>query len=258
MYRSPGAEKWVKSMPQEKLEGRVAIVTGAGRGIGRATALALSEQGVRVTLAARTESELLSVAAEVDRLGGRCLPLRCDVVEETDVRRLVEATRASFGAVHIVVNNAGAVCRERVIDHTVVEWDAVINSHLRGTFLVTRHALPLMLEAGWGRVVIISSMAGKIGVSHRVAYCTAKWGQIGFTEALDEELRGTGVRAHVVCPGPVAPRMRAEGFPTEEPESLLQPEDVADEVLHLLQLPDTAYVRDVALRPAQTTRYREL
>jgi NAD(P)-dependent dehydrogenase (short-subunit alcohol dehydrogenase family) len=243
-------------MSAQTLEGRVAIVTGAGRGIGRATALALAERGVRVTLAARTESELLAVAAEIAALGGRCLPLRCDVAEEADVRRLVEATRASFGGVQIVINNAGAVCRERVIDHGVAEWDAVINSHLRGTFLVTRHALPFMLAAGWGRVITVSSMAGKVGVSHRVAYCTAKWGQIGFTEALDEELRGTGVRAQVVCPGPVATRMRAEGFPTEEAESLLQPEDVAAEILHLLGLSETAYVREVALRPAQATRYR--
>ena len=99
-------------------------------------------------------------------------------------------------------------------------------------------------------------MAAKVGVPNRVAYCTAKWGQVGFTEALDEEMKGQGVRAHVVCPGPVATRMRAEGFPEELPESLIQPEDVAVQVVNLLTLPETAYVREIQIRTAQPTRYR--
>jgi NAD(P)-dependent dehydrogenase (short-subunit alcohol dehydrogenase family) len=239
------------------LQGRVAIVTGAGRGIGRAVALALAEFGCAVALAARTESELLRVAGEVAERGGRPLPLPADVGVEADARRLVEATVAAFGELHVVVNNAGAVCRARLVEHGVAEWDAVLNSHVRGMFLVTRVALPHLLAAEWGRIVTISSMAGMLGVSHRVAYCTAKWGQRGFTAALDEELRGTGVRAHVLCPGPVATRMRAEGFPEEDPDSLLQPEDVAREAIHLLTLSETAYVREVALQPAQAVRYRD-
>src|SRR5207249_5013737 len=135
------------------------------------------------------------------------------------------------------------------------DWDGVLNSHIRGMFLVTRFALPVMLERGWGRVVTVSSMAAKSGVPRRVAYCTAKWGQVGFTEALDEELRGTGVRAHVVCPGPVATRMRAEGFPTEVPESLIQPEDVAAQIVNLLTLPETAYVREIQIRTGMPIRH---
>ena len=239
------------------LTDRVAIVTGAGRGIGRATVLALAEQGCRTVLAARTASEIEEVAAEVISRGGRALARTCDVASEPDVWGLVDAALREFGAIHIVVNNAGQVCREPLIRNSVEDWDGVLNSHVRGMFLVTRLSLPTMLEQGWGRIVTISSMAGKLGVPNRVAYCTAKWGQIGFTEALDEELKGTGVRAHVVCPGPVATRMRAEGFPTEVPESLIQPEDVADQVLHLLTLPETAYVREIAVRPAQATRHRE-
>jgi 3-oxoacyl-[acyl-carrier protein] reductase len=239
-----------------RLADRVAIVTGAGRGIGRATALALAAEGCRVVLASRTEGEIASAADEVRARGGQALPVPCDVSVETDVHRLVEAACREFGTVHVVVNNAGDVCREPLIENSVEDWDRVLNSHVRGTFLVTRFSLPRMLEQGWGRVVTVSSLAGKVGVPKRVAYCTAKWGQIGFTEALDEELRGTGVRAHVVCPGPVATRMREEGFPTEDPASLIQPEDVAVQIVHLLTLPDTAYIREVAIRAAQETRYR--
>ncbi len=238
------------------LQDRVAIITGGGRGIGRATAHALALAGCKVVLAARTGAEIQGVAAEVAAMEGEAFAVQCDVSREEDVRRLIAAALERFGAIHIVVNNAGAVCREPLIENSVEDWDAVLNSHIRGMFLVTRFALPTLVEQGWGRVVTVSSMAAKSGVPRRVAYCTAKWGQVGFTEALDEELKGSGVRAHVVCPGPVATRMRAEGFPTEIPETLIQPEDVAAQILNLLTLPETAYVREICIRTAQTIQHR--
>jgi len=240
-----------------RLQNRVAIVTGAGRGIGRATALALAEEGCRLALASRTNEEINAVAREIEGLSRRAIAVRCDVSEEADVRSLVDRTLQEFGSVHIVVNNAGTQFREPLVDYRVEDWDSVLDSHVRGMFLVTRFSLPSMLEAGWGRVVTVASMAAKSGVPRRVAYCTAKWGQIGFTEALDEELKESGIRAHVLCPGPVATRMRVEGFPDEIPESLIQPEDVAAEIVHLLTLPETAYVREVCIRNGQPIRYRD-
>ncbi len=238
-----------------RLKNRVAVVTGGGRGIGRSIALALASEGCHVVVTARSAEEIARTAEEVRSRGSRALAVIADVSQEADVRRLVEATRGEFGAVHIIVNNAGGVCRKPLVENSVEDWDGVLNSQVRGTFLVTRFFLPTLLDQGWGRVVTISSMAGKLGVPTRVAYCTAKWGQIGFTEALDEELAGTGVRAHVVCPGPVATRMRAEGFPTEVAESLIQPEDVAAQVVNLVTLPETAYVREICIRPAQEIRH---
>lgn len=238
-----------------RLKDRIAVVTGGGRGIGRAIAIALADEGCHLVLTARGTEEIERTAGEIRERGRRALAVACDVSREEDVRRLVDVALGEFGAVHLVVNNAGGVCRKPLIENSVEDWDGVLNSQVRGTFLVTRLFLPSLLEQGWGRVVTISSMAGKIGVPTRVAYCTAKWGQIGFTEALDEELAGTGVRAHVVCPGPVATRMRAEGFPTEVAESLIQPEDVAAQVVNLVTLPDTAYVREICIRPAQEIRY---
>jgi len=241
-----------------RLRDRVAIVTGAGRGIGRAVALALAAEGCDVALAARTLSELDSVRAKVEELGRRAVIAVCDVTREADVQALVERTASELGGIHIVINNAGGVCRKPLVENSVDEWDAVMNSQVRGTFLVTRFALPYLLEAGWGRVLTIASAAAYIGVANRVSYCTAKWGQRGFTAALDEELRGTGVRAHAVSPGPAATRMRAEGFPHEAPESLIQPEDVAAQVMNLLTLPETAYIREVYVEQGQPTRYRDL
>lgn len=239
-----------------RLRDRKALVTGGGRGLGRAIALALAAEGCDLALAARSGAELDAVAVEIRALGRRAAAIPCDVAREEEVHRLLAETIRALGGLHIVVNNAGGVCREPLIRTTVAEWDGVLNSQVRGTFLVTRFALPHLLDAGWGRVVTIASIAGRIGVPNRTAYCTAKWGQIGFTHALDEELQGSGVRAHVVNPGPAATRMRAEGFPTELPESLIQPEDIAAQVVNLLTLPETSYIREIDVHPGQKTRYR--
>jgi 3-oxoacyl-[acyl-carrier protein] reductase len=239
-----------------KLRDRIAIVTGAGRGIGRAIAYALAAEGCDVALAARTEEEIVATAHGVREFGRRALPIVCDVSQEHDVRRLVGRTLGEFGHVNIVINNAGGTCRKPLVEYTIEDWDDVMNGQVRGTFLVTRFALPSMLEQGWGRVLTIGSTAAHVGVAKRTSYCTAKFGQLGFTEALDEELQGTGVRAHMVSPGPVATRMRAEGFPDEVPESLIQPEDVAAQAINLLTLPETAYIREVYIGQGQPTRYR--
>src|SRR5688572_14539436 len=123
-----------------RLTDRTAIITGAGRGIGRATALALVAEGCRVVLAARTSMEIDAVAGEVRAAGGNALAVPCDVSREEDVRRLVDEAVREFGALHIVVNNAGDVCRAPVIEMAVEDWDRVLNSQLRGTFMVTRFA----------------------------------------------------------------------------------------------------------------------
>jgi len=240
-----------------KLAQRVALVTGGGRGIGRAIALSLAEAGCDVAVSSRTEREVAAVAAEVEAMGRRAVAHVGNIADEEDVQDLVDRAVRKLGPIHILVNNAGSVCRKPLIQNSINDWDNVQNSHLRGMFLATRLTLPGMLEQGWGRIVTISSIAGKLGVAHRVAYCTAKWGQIGFTEALNQELRSTRVRAHVVCPGPVATRMRAEGFPEEMPETLIQPEDVASQVLYLLTLPETANVPEIVMHPGQPIRYRD-
>jgi len=234
-----------------RLQNRAAIVTGAGRGIGRATALALAREGADVALAARTTNELEAVASEVRGLGRRALVAPADVAAEADARALIERTVAQFGRLDILVNNAGAVAREPLRELAVEDWDQVIAVNLRGTFLCSKFALEPMLARGEGWIVNISSGAGKRGVVNRTAYSAAKFGVIGFTEALDAEVRSQGIRLHVVCPGPVDTRMRREGFPNEDPATNARPEDVADAVLFCVLQPRTAYTREVLVMPGR-------
>src|SRR5436309_10837133 len=237
-----------------RLQTRVAIVTGAGRGIGRAIALALAREGGDVALAARTVEELETVAGEVRALGRRALVVPADVALETDARTLVDRTVGELGRLDVLVNNAGAVAREPLRDLAVADWDRVIAVNLRGTFLCSKFALEPMLARGEGWIVNISSGAGKRGVATRTAYSAAKFGGVGFTDALDAEVRPHGVRVHVVCPGPVETRMRREGFPDEHPATLSRPEDVADAVLFCLLQPPTSYTREVIVMPGKPAR----
>jgi NAD(P)-dependent dehydrogenase (short-subunit alcohol dehydrogenase family) len=234
-----------------RLENRVGIVTGAGRGIGRAIALALAREGVDVALAARSVDELEAVASEVRALGRRALVARADVANEADARMLVERTVNELGRLDVLVNNAGAVAREPLRQLAIADWDQVIAVNLRGTFLCSKFALEPMLARGQGWIVNISSGAGKRGVATRTAYSAAKFGVIGFTEALDAEVRSQGIRVHVICPGPVETRMRREGFPNEDPATLAQPEDVADAVLFCLLQAPTAYTREILVMPGR-------
>ena len=206
----------------------VAVVTGAGRGIGRAVAHRLAARGHDVALLARTVDELDLAARPIALLGRRALVVRCDVASAADVARASEAVLRELGAPDVVVNNAGVVRRALVHEMTEADWDLVLGVNLRGAFLVTRAFLPSMLARGRGRSVSVGSISATLGTARQSAYCAAKWGLVGFVKSLAEELRGTGLQAMCVLPGSVDTEMlKGSGFAPQ-----MTPEEVADAVVY--------------------------
>jgi 3-oxoacyl-[acyl-carrier protein] reductase len=208
----------------------VAVVTGAGRGIGREIAIALAARGLDVALLGRTQDDLVAAAADVlvRAPGRRALVIPCDVSKDDDVRAARDRVVAELGAPRVVVNNAGVVARASVEETSEHAWDHVLDVNLKGTFLVSRAFLPSMRARGQGRIVNISSISGALGTARLAAYCASKWGVIGFTKALAEELRGSGLQAAAVLPGSVDTAMlHGSGF---EPQ--MTPADVAGVVAY--------------------------
>jgi NAD(P)-dependent dehydrogenase (short-subunit alcohol dehydrogenase family) len=213
----------------------VAVVTGAGRGIGRAISVELARRGCDVALLGRSIETLAVAAEQVVAVGRRAVAVPCDVRVATAVESAAARVLAELGAPQVVVANAGVVHRAPVHTMTEAEWDEVIDVNLKGTFLVTRAFLPRMLETKRGRFVAVGSISGTLGTARQSAYCAAKWGTVGFVKSLAEELRGTGLQASCVLPGSVDTDMlKGSGFTPDMP-----PEDVARTVAFLaLDAPD--------------------
>jgi len=190
---------------------RVALVTGGGRGIGRAIALALGGPDTVVAVAGRTRAQLDDTALRLAELGGRGLAIEMDVLDEQSVdRALHELAEATGRQLHVLVNNAGTGGGEPIADSDVVRWRRTIDTNLTGTYLVSRAAVPLMGKGG--RIVSISSVLGRFGVPGYTAYCASKHAVIGFTRALALELAPLEITVNAVCPGWVDTEMAADGM----------------------------------------------
>ena len=197
-----------------RFSGKVALVTGASRGIGRAIAEAYLEEGAKVALCARSLAELETLAEPWNRKDRRAIALKCDVTSREEVALALEEVERSWGKLHILVNNAGISGRTPLSapgEDTDVLWDRILATNLSGSYLVTRHALPLM-SSGDGRIVNMSSVLGRFGVPGYAAYCTAKHGILGFTRALALELAPRGITVNALCPGWVETNMADQGI----------------------------------------------
>ena len=230
-----------------KLKDQVGIITGGGRGIGRAIALILAKEGVHIAVVARTESEIESVAGEIRNLGSRAIAIKADVSQEDQVESMVQKVIAEFGRIDILVNSAGFAKHAHIHEIQTDVWDLTMNVNLRGIMLCTRAVFKIMMKQQSGYIINISSGAGKQGSAMYGTYSASKFGVIGFTQSLAAEGRQNGIKASVICPGPVATRMRTSNHPGEDSTKLMQSQDIADVALFLVTQPKRAYIGEVVV-----------
>jgi 3-oxoacyl-[acyl-carrier protein] reductase len=194
--------------------GRVALVTGASQGIGRACALALAEAGAAVALMARNEEKLTAVAREIEAKGGQAAAFRMDVASEDEVKSAIKAALERFGKIEILVNNAGVTKDTLLLRMKRSDWDAVIHTNLTGAFLCSQAAVGSMLKQRWGRIINIASVFGQTGQAGQANYSASKAGLIGFTMALAREVASRSITVNAVAPGYIETAM-TEGLAPE-------------------------------------------
>jgi NAD(P)-dependent dehydrogenase (short-subunit alcohol dehydrogenase family) len=232
------------------LNGQVAVITGAGRGIGAAIALKLSKLGATVVLCGRTLSALESTAQAIARDGEKSEVVPCDVASLQSVEAAAASVEAAFGRVDILVNNAGIGGFGGPLHQLPPDsWDQILNTNLRGVYYVVRAFAPMMIRARSGHIINISSLAGKNALPNGAAYAASKWGLNGLSYSLAEELRSHNIRVSVICPGSTNTDLSPQAG--KDPAKMLQPEDVAHTVGMLVTQSPQSFVSEILLRPTQ-------
>jgi NAD(P)-dependent dehydrogenase (short-subunit alcohol dehydrogenase family) len=237
------------------IKGMNAVVTGAGKGIGRATALALAKEGVNVVVASRTESDLIDLQKAVATLGtgASALPFCADVSDEWQVTAMAEAAVKEFGQIDILVNNVGVGKNGTVTTLATEDYDWIMNTNMRSTWLCTKAFFPLMLERGSGSVIFISSVAGLAGLPNEPIYCATKFAQMGFAQSIDYEAYPRNVKVSVIAPGGTNTnygfynKTRTPGDPMLK--EFHESEDIAEAVVFAVRQPPKTRVFLIGLRP---------
>jgi NAD(P)-dependent dehydrogenase (short-subunit alcohol dehydrogenase family) len=231
------------------LAGQAALVTGASRGIGLAVARRLGQMGARVAICARNKARLAEAAEKLRSAGIESLPVVADVAKAADVAALVEQATHKLGALDILVNNAGVGVFGPAHEHPEQDWDRVLDTNLKAVWLCSKAVAPQMIRRRAGHIINIGSLAGKNTFAGAAIYCASKWGLMGLTGCMAEDLRGYGIRVSVVCPGSVYTEFSAhEG---KDPARMLQPDDVAHVVAMLVTQAPQSFASVVDLRPTQ-------
>jgi NAD(P)-dependent dehydrogenase (short-subunit alcohol dehydrogenase family) len=228
-----------------RLKDKVAVVTGGGRGIGKAIALALAGEGADVVALSRTASEIEDVAAKIRELGRQGYSWKVDVQDESQVREVIRKVIDQCGRIDILVNNAGVVHIQPLVETSTEAWDKTMAVNLTGAFLVTKHVLPQMIRRKSGCIINIASEAGLKGFSNFSAYCAAKFGLIGLTKALAKEGEPYHINVNAICPALVGTKMSREVRSVKE-WKLLQPKDIAD-VAVFLATPEARAINGTAI-----------
>jgi len=236
------------------LEGKVAIVSGAGRGIGRAISLMLAESRCRLVLTARTRQQLEEVTQEILVHGGEAIAVPADLTRDEDIAVVVNDCQKAWGTVDFLVNNAGWGKRATVVQAKAEDWDQTLRLNLRAPMMLSRLVLPMMIAKDGGAIVNIGSVSGKTGEANAAAYAASKFGLIGFTQSLYEEVREYGIKVAVILPGfvdtPLIPVTKQL-----DRTKMIRAEDVAESVRFVLTAPSTCCPVEITIRP-QKSPYR--
>ena len=239
-----------KESTQQTLHGRVAVVTGGGRGIGAAIAKRLGAMGATVAVCGRTLSHLETTAKEIGTAGGKALAVECDVTDLGSVETAAAKIAKQLGPIYVLVNNAGiGAFSQELHKMEPAEWDDVMNTNLRGVFFCIRSFAPAMIAKGGGHIINISSLAGKNALPKGAAYAASKWGLNGLSYSVAEELRGHNIRVAVVCPGSVDTELSPHDG--KDKSKMLQADDVAHAVAMLVTQAPQSFVSEVLIRPTQ-------
>ena len=230
------------------LEGKVALVTGGGRGIGRAISLQLGRAGASVVAAARTAEQIEAVTEEITAEGGRAVAVRTDVAQDSDILSLFDQIRERFGRLDVLVNNAGVGLFGPVEEFSAADFDRLVAVNLRGPFLCCQQAMRMMIPQGSGYIINVSSVVGFKGYPNQSAYTASKHGVMGLTKSLACEARDHGIRVSAILPGGVDTDLIRSARPDLDTSVLMKPRDIAQTVMYLLSLSDDAAVDQVYIR----------
>jgi 3-oxoacyl-[acyl-carrier protein] reductase len=234
-----------------RLAGKVAIVTGASAGIGRAVAEALALEGARLVVTARRRERLDELRSRIASAGGEAIVVTGDARDETTAIAVVEAAVDAFGGIDILINNAGVGNYRTLVETTAADYDEMMDTNVRSTFLFSRHVVPAMLKRRAGTILMISSMAGVHGFGGEAVYCMTKFAQVGFAQALDRELREYGIKVGAICPGGVKTEFAVGKGRTEagvRESDMLDPEDVAGVVVMACTQSSRSRIIEVRMR----------
>ncbi|WP_078427373.1 3-ketoacyl-ACP reductase [Alkalihalobacterium alkalinitrilicum] len=232
----------------QSIKGKTALITGSGKGIGKAVAIALAKEGVNVGLFARTEADLKRVAAEMEGLGVKVAYATGDVASLEEVERAVEALASELGSFDILINNAGTGKFGGFLDLSPDEWKNMIDVNLMGAYYVTRTVLPQLIEKNGGDIINIASTAGQKGAPVTSAYSASKFGLLGLTESLALEIRKHNIRVSALTPSTVATELAfKENLTDGNPEKVMQPEDLAEFIVAQLKLHPRVFIKSAGL-----------
>ncbi len=238
---------------EKQLAGKVAIVTGASRGIGKAICIALAKEAATVVLAARAIDKMNETAKLVTAAGGKAQIIPTELTDENSIKNLVKATDERLGRLDILINNAGVTHSAKLQETLTEDLDRCLNINARAPFMLCREALPLLKKAEAAYIINIASVVGVKAYPLQSAYTASKHALRGMTMALAEEMRGTNIRVHLLCPGGVDTELVQNVRPDIKKQDLMQPEEIAELVLYLLTHKGNAVVDELHIRRAAST-----